>query len=356
MTATLTARNYSLTGPETQKAIASGLAEATWYQSPISRKRLKELCQRSNGPAIRDTLIWFAAFAVSGYFGWYFWGTWWCVPFFFVYGTLWGSSSDSRWHEAGHRTAFKSVWMNDVVYYIACFMVLREPTLWRWSHARHHTDTIIVGRDPEIASPRPVVIARIILSFFQIPGGIKYFGKLIRHSLGRIEPDVATFVPENEHRKLFWTARLFLVLYAIPVALAIWMQSILPLMYAILPSFYGAWLMVVFGLTQHAGLAEDVLDHRLNCRTVHMNPVFRFLYWNMGYHVEHHMFPMVPFHSVRGLHEEIKADLPTPYSGLIAAYREIIPTLWRQAKDPSYYVKRPLPTPATQPTVEPQPA
>ena len=27
-----------------------------------------------------------------------------------------------------------------------------------------------------------------------------------------------------------------------------------------------------FGLTQHAGLAEDVLDHRLNSRTVYMNP------------------------------------------------------------------------------------
>ena len=39
-----------------------------------------------------------------------------------------------------------------------------------------------------------------------------------------------------------------------------------------LPSIYGAWLYLVFGLTQHAGLAEDVLDHRLNSRTVYMNP------------------------------------------------------------------------------------
>ena len=44
----------------------------------------------------------------------YFWGTWWCVPFFFVYGVLYGSSSDSRWHECGHGTAFRTRWMNDV--------------------------------------------------------------------------------------------------------------------------------------------------------------------------------------------------------------------------------------------------
>jgi len=38
-------------------------------------------------------------------------------------------------------------------------MVLRESTPWRWSHTRHHSDTIIVGRDPEIAvrGHRPLV-------------------------------------------------------------------------------------------------------------------------------------------------------------------------------------------------------
>ena len=31
-----------------------------------------------------------------------------------------------------------------------------------------------------------------------------------------------------------------------------------------LPTLYGGWFHLFFGLTQHAGLAEDVLDHRLN--------------------------------------------------------------------------------------------
>jgi len=110
-----------------------------------------------------------------------------------------------------------------------------------------------------------------------------------------------------------------------------------------LPSFYGAWLLVIFGLTQHAGLAENVLDHRLNCRTVYMNPIFRFVYWNMNYHLEHHMFPMVPYHALAALHQEMKADTPKPYSGLVEAYREIIPAILRQVKDPTYYVKRELP-------------
>ena len=51
---------------------------------------------------------------------------------------------------------------------------------------------------------------------------------------------------------------------------------------------YGAWLHELCALTQHAGLAENVLDHRLSTRTVILGPVLRFLYWNMNYHIEHH--------------------------------------------------------------------
>ena len=98
-------------------------------------------------------------------------------------------------------------------------------------------------------------------------------------------------------------------------------------MYVGLPSLYGAWHYVLTALMQHLGLAEDVLDHRLNARTVYLNPISRFIYWNMNYHVEHHMFPLVPYHALPALHEELKADLPRPYSGIIETYREIIPTL-----------------------------
>jgi hypothetical protein len=127
--------------------------------------------------------------------------------------------------------------------------------------------------------------------------------------------------------------------------MAIYLGSILPLMLIGLPNFYGAWLMVVYGLTQHAGLAENVLDHRLNCRTVYMNRLNRYLYWNMNYHVEHHMFPLVPYHALPRLHALVKADMPKPYNGLREAYREIIPAVLHQRKDPAYYVKRVIPTP-----------
>ena len=62
----------------------------------------------------------------------------------------------------------------------------------------------------------------------------------------------------------------------------------------------------------------------------------------MNYHVEHHMFPMVPYHALPAARGD-KPDSPTPYHGLIEAYREIIPALLRQVKDPAYHVVRKLP-------------
>ena len=112
-----------------------------------------------------------------------------------------------------------------------------------------------------------------------------------------------------------------------------------------LTNLFGSWLLVVYGLTQHAGLAENVLDHRLNCRTVYMNPIHRYLYWNMNYHVEHHMFPLVPYHALPKLHAAVKGRLPPPYPSLFAAWREIVPAVLKQVKDPAYHVKRHLPEP-----------
>ena len=59
-------------------------------------------------------------------------------------------------------------------------------------------------------------------------------------------------------------------------------KAAIPLLLIGGPRIYGCWHFILTGLLQHGGLAEDVLDHRLNSRTVYMNPVSRFIYMNMN--------------------------------------------------------------------------
>ena len=339
-------QEYRMIGGAGERARAAGLVNAEWYRCPVPRPLMKQLMQRDDARAIRDTLIWYAAIVASGVLAWLAWRAHsaWAIPAFFVYGTLYCSPADSRWHECGHGTAFRTRWMNDVLYQVASFQVFRRATVWRWSHARHHTDTLVVGRDPEIAAPKPTDWLGLALNVIALKHVASELRKMVVLAFaGRLDDAERTYVPESEWPKAVREARIHLTVYAVVIAAALYWHTILPLLYIGLPSLYGAWLYLYFGLTQHAGMPENVLDHRRNCRTVMMNPVFRFLYWNMNYHVEHHMFPMVPFHALPKLHDAVKADMPPPYGSTLAAYAEIVPALVRQTRDPSHYVVRPVP-------------
>ena len=335
--------DYSLTGENARRSVELGLAEADWYQSPLPRATLRQLQARKNGPAIRDTLLLLSILVSTAVFTILLWGTWWVLIPYLIYAVFYGTSSDSRWHECGHGTAFRTEWMNKIVYEVASFMVMRESVVWRWSHMRHHSDTIIVGRDPEIQVPRPPNIKALLLSIVNIGGYKTYYPSLVRHAFGRITDGEKTFIPESEFSRVYRNARICLVINLIVIGSAVILKSWIPIFLFILPQFFGTWLMIVHNTTQHAGLAENVLDHRLNCRTVYMNPISRFIYWNMNYHLEHHMFTMVPYYALPRLHKLIKEDCPPSYPTIYSAWKEILPTLLRQVKDPSYYVERKLP-------------
>ena len=283
-----------------------------------------------------------------------FWGSWWAVPFFLAYGVLYGSSSDSRWHETGHGTAFKTRWLNEALYQLASFMIMRDPTVWRWSHTRHHTDTIIVGRDPEIAAMRPARLARLLANFFGLVDVPVAFGRCSGTRPGGSPPRRRTSCQSPSGTRSTAPPASTWRSTPSPSPRRSAFRSWLPVLLIGGPRIYGAFMLIVYGLTQHAGMGENVLDHRLNTRTVKMNVVNRFLYWNMNYHVEHHMFPMVPYHRLPELHEEVKHDCAPVYPSIWAAYKEIIPAILRQLKDQEYYVRRELP-PGAPPFNEPTP-
>ena len=340
--------DYQLIGGAGERATAARLVNAEWYKCAVPRAMMKNLMQRDDVHALRDTALWYGLILLAGALFVYGWNAGWSslalLAAYFVYATLYCSPADSRWHEASHGTAFKTRWINDVLYQCASFQVLRRPTRWRWSHARHHTDTLVTGRDPEIAAPLPIDVLGTLLNVFAIKNGPKELWAVLQNAVGHISAEEKTFIPEMEWPRPVREARLWLVVYALVIGSALVLHSWLPvLLIGLPPGMLGAWLYNYTGLTQHAGLPENVLDHRLNCRTVYMNPALRFLYWNMNYHIEHHMFPMVPYHALPRLHEVIKGDCPPPYRSSLAAWAEILPALQRQAGDPAHYVVRAVP-------------
>ena len=332
------------------------LANSNWWQPKIEKKLLKNLMKRSDFKAWTHTLLYFISLFTSGYLAYLSWGTWLSIPAFFLYGTIY-ANSNSRWHEYGHRTVFRTRWLNDFFYEISSFLAFFEPVSWRWSHTNHHSKTRHIDLDLEIADPRPVKLWPIFFTEFFGYYRIKAeFIKILKHSFRyfKINKDftgnkpplsVIDLVPDNQINRMVRTSRIFLLIILTTISLAFYLGSIIPLFFVVTPQMYGGPILWILAFTQHAGLKFNSFDHRETTRTIYLDPFLGyFLYSNMQYHIEHHIYPQVPFYNLPKLHRLIKNQLPESNKGLIDAYKEIIPAIIKQSKDLSYNIEKKLPT------------
>ena len=313
-----------------------------WFKPNIDKNVLKKLTKRSDLAGWRHILTYFISLIILGLLSSYFWGSWWFVLFYLAYCTLWGGA-DAIWHECGHRTAFKSRKLNDFFYFISSYMNNFEPIRWRWSHSLHHSYTASIDpHDFEVEASifwKPNLLNFLIIF---IPGiGFLNLHKslhkeIIQHACGLQTRVMKECIPLNYKSKCIMISRLFVLIWIFFICLSFYLNSLLIVFLFLIPKFF-ATLNAVWGLTQHMGLKENTKDHRYSTRSVRLNPIFSFIYWKMEYHIEHHMFPMVPSYNLPKLHSIIKNQLPKPLN-LYEAYKEIIPAVIKKSKDPNYFI------------------
>ena len=99
---------------------------------------------------------------------------------------------------------------------------------------------------------------------------------------------------------------------------------------------YGRTLQLALNVTQHMGMRDHETDFRMNCRTIYINPVFRFLYWHMNWHIEHHMYAAVPCYRLHRLHKLIQHELPPTPRGLVQTWFQITGIVYREQTEPGW--------------------
>ena len=319
-----------------------------WYKPNIDRKLLIKLLERSNYEGWRHIIIYFVTLIFLGYFCYVFWLTWVFLPIYLIYCTWWGGA-DAIWHECGHRTAFKSRKLNDFFYHIGSFMNSFEAVRFKWSHSIHHNYTgSIDPHDFEVDGSifwKPKKLLNFFIIF--IPGiGLLNLNKsiqkeILQHALGIKTKVMEECIPDHKKKSCIFVSRIYVLLWIFIIIFSMIINSVLPIFLFLIPKFF-ATLNIIWGLTQHIGLQDKVKDHRLSTRSIRLNPILSFIYWNMEYHIEHHMFPSVPSYNLPKLHEAIKHQLPKPQT-LFQAYKEIIPAIIIQTNDPDYYIPVKIP-------------
>ena len=327
-----------------------------WYRTPVDKETLRQLTQRSNLRGWLQSgsflLVYAALTALAVYF---FLQRWW-VPMVvacYLHSLFVNMMSISAaTHELSHGTPFKTKPANEFFLYLFSFLTWNNPVHFRASHIlNHHQFTLYTGQDKEVIQ----VPVKDKLNWVNILSWLTFdwswFALFIRvnvlHALGNGDADFFNWNPlfpkDDPRRKAMCRWARFVVigyvaLIAVFIVFHLWVA-----IYLVFSYYFVRILANLTGAIQHTGLASDIPDWRVICHTVKLNPLLRYLYWNMNYHTEHHMYAAVPFFNLAKLRRVLEKDVPEAHAGFGACLRKLREIREAQAKDPSYFWTPSLP-------------
>lgn len=291
----------------------------------LASDELRILRQRSDGPGLLRLGGHLGVMILSGWLYGAFSARWLVsVPALVLYGFSLATMFAAL-HECVHRTAFKSVWLNDAVGWLAGLLSFYNSTYYRRYHGFHHRFTQIPGKDPELLDPRPRTVGAYLL---ELSGAPWWIGKLRTHlviATGGVE--ASPFIPAAARAEVIRSTRLQLGVYAALIVASIVLGRPLFLTYWLLPLAVGQPLLRAILLAEHTGCTEDD-DPFTNTRTTLTLWPVRFLMWNMPYHAEHHLYPAIPFHALGAAHVKLLPRLSRVGRGYVEVNRSILAAIW----------------------------
>lgn len=296
----------------------------------LDRKTIKALCKRSDRSGLVWLAQWLTVLSATGYLLHVSLGTWWVVPAMVVYGVVLTLPTYALSHETAHGTAFRTRWLNETALWLSSLIYFEEPYHRRYSHTSHHTCTLHVGKDGQMPFDLPMNFQgwlKELSGFSLYCHEVKLFW---RNAFGRFTPMVREYTPARELRKLQWGARVCLACYAGLLGLVLAGYS-WPLMYLIIPRLVGGPAMQMFTFLQHAEVAENSPSILASTRSFRTSWPGRFLYMNMNHHVEHHLYPQVPFYALPALNEALADQLPEPDPGVWRTNLELLSVVIRRS-------------------------
>ncbi|MFT7673981.1 MAG: fatty acid desaturase [Gammaproteobacteria bacterium] len=280
----------------------------------LDRKTTKSLCKRSDRPGLYFLIKWSLSLFITGTLVHLSRDTFWLWPSIFVYGSVLSLPAYSMSHESAHGTAFRTRWLNELMFWITSLIYMEEPLHRRYTHTNHHTYTWHVGKDSQMPFDTPVTLRVWLLEMTGWALLHFHIVTLIRLVRGQYTDVMKWVIPADELPRIRRNACIFLGIY-IAIGMAIVAGANWLLWYLVIPVFLGRITVAAFGLIQHVEMAENVPSIIDSTRSFRTNRLASFLYLNMENHIEHHLYPQVPFYSLPGLHEAIKSQLPEPDPG-----------------------------------------
>jgi len=296
----------------------------------LDRKTLKALARRSDLPGLIYIVKWFLALLVSGYGVYLGLGTLWVWPAMLIYGTVLSVPVYAMSHETAHGTAFRTRWLNETMMWVCALLYFEEPLHRRYTHTNHHTYTWHVGKDSQMPFDTPMTFPNWLVEVSGFALTRSHFRILIQLATARYTKTMKSVIPADEFPRLRRNAWCFLGFY-IAIGIAIALGATWLWWFLVLPTLLGRSVMLLMTLIQHVEMAENSPSILNSTRSCQSSPIASFLYLNMENHVEHHLYPQVPFFALPALHRELKDQLPTPDPGFWRTNLEVLSVVIRRS-------------------------
>ena len=332
-------------------------ASIHWYRSPLTRETLMALNARSDFKGLMQSGGYLALLCCSAAATLWsaFAGYWYLTPLLLLLHGTFGTFLINAVHELCHNSVFKRKGLNGLFIRIFGFLGWIDWVHFNASHANHHRYTLHPPRDGEVVLP---ILWLTRENFWKNAicnwrGPQQAFKGALRKARGQWDDAWSLKLfpkdkPKASEGLIRWNRSLVLghsIIMLASVAAALvtlqWGWLLLPCLVSF-SNTYGGWLFFFCNNTQHVGLTDKVPDFRLCCRSMKLPGFVSFLYWNMEYHTEHHMYAAVPCYNLRKLQKIIAHDLPEA-KGVVGTWKEIAMILERQKREPNFQYIHPLP-------------
>ena len=295
----------------------------------LDKKVLKSIAARSDRPGLIYLAQWLTGLALTSALVWQALGSLWLWPAMFLHGIVLTVPAYAMSHETAHGTAFRSRWLNETMLWITSLIYMEEPLHRRFTHTNHHTHTWHVGKDSQMPFDTPMDFRGWVAEITGFALLRFHFAVFRNLALRRYTDTMRMVTPESEFPKMTRNTRIMLVIYALIIA-APFAGFWGPVWFLVLPRILGAPVMLLFTLIQHVELQENSPSILESTRSFRTSWLGRFLYMNMNNHVEHHLYPQVPFHALPALAQAIEEQLPQPDPGFFRTNYEIIYVTFRR--------------------------
>jgi len=199
-------------------------------------------------------------------------------------------------HEMLHGRVFHGKKLNSFFFNIFMILTWSNPGYHRWSHLEHHKYTLLEGDPKSLINSKPTFFQLFQWMTFDLGGFLRRIVILVRNAFGIFQiPGVSI------QNKIKNGARLTLLYHSTILILAISLNFKLILLLTT-PAFTFTIVNKLLAISQHYGVKRAAFEPRdavRNSRNLSVPRWLGFLYANMHYHVEHHLFPSVPYYNLK---------------------------------------------------------